>query len=95
MPFNITQGDTVEFTAEFLDSAGNLTVPTSATLSLVYTDTTGSTASSSIGMTPSGSFFIAQWASGVSGLGFVDWSVSAPGSAVNPANSGQLRIIDP
>lgn len=95
MPYNITQGDTIEFTVEFLDSAGALTVPTSGTLSLVYTDTTGSTASSSVGMTASGSFFTAQWGSSVSALGFVDWSVRAPGSAFNPAASGQLRIIDP
>lgn len=95
MPYNIQQGDTVEFTVEFLDNSGNLTVPTSGTLNIVYTDLAGSTASSSIGMTPSGSFFTAQWASGVAALGWVDWSVTAPGSAVTPANSGRLRIIDP
>lgn len=95
MPINITQGDTVEFTAEFLDSSGNITIPTSATLSIVYTNTSGSTASSSLGMAPSGSFFTVSWGSAVAGLGFANWSVSAPGLANNPAASGQLRIIDP
>lgn len=95
MPINITQGDTVEFTVEFLDSSGNITVPTSGTLSVVYTNTSGSTASSSIGLTASGSFFTGTWNSGLSALGFANWSVTAPGLAVTPAQSGVLRIIDP
>lgn len=94
MPININQGDTVEFTVEFLDSSGNLTVPTSGTLSVTYTNTAGSTASSSIALTASGSFFTGNWGSSVASLGFADWSVSAPGLAVTPAASGRLRIID-
>lgn len=95
MPFNVQQGDSIEFTVEFLDGSGNLTVPTSGTLSIVYTDTSGSTASSSLGLTASGSFFTVIWNTGVAALGFANWSVTAPGSAVTPANSGQLRIVDP
>lgn len=95
MPINLTQGDTAEFTVEFLDSSGNLTIPTSGTLSVVYTAVGGSTASSSIGLTQSGSFFTALWSSTGAALGFANWSVTAPGLAVNPAASGVLRIIDP
>lgn len=94
MPINVNQGDTVEFTVEFLDASGVLTVPTSGALTVVYTDnTTGSTASASVSLTPSGSFFMGLWGSSVAALGFANWSVTAPGSAFNPANSGQLRII--
>lgn len=95
MPTNITQGSTVEFTVEFLDASGNLTVPTSGTLTVIYTALAGSTASSSIGLVQSGSFFTGTWPSGNAALGFANWSVSAPGLAVNPAQSGVLRIIDP
>lgn len=95
MPINVVQGDTVEFTVEFLDALGNLTVPTSGALSIVYTAIAGSTALASVGLSPSGSLFTGLWGSSVAALGFANWSVTAPGSAFNPANSGQLRIIDP
>lgn len=95
MPINIKQGDTAEFTVEFLDSSNNLTIPTSGTLSIVYTAVGGSTASSSIALIQSGSFFTALWSTTGAALGFADWSVSAPGLAFNPAASGRLRIIDP
>lgn len=90
MPYNITQGSTVEFTVEFLDSDGNITVPSSATLTVVYTNTSNSTASDTIDMTGSGSFFIATWGSGVSNLGNANYLITAPGQ-VNPAQ-GTLRI---
>lgn len=95
MPINVVQGDTVEFTVEFLDASGNLTVPTSGALSIAYTALAGSTALASIDLTPSGSFFTGLWSSGVAALGFAIWSVTAPGSAFTPANTGKLRIIDP
>jgi hypothetical protein len=96
MPINVTQGSCVEFTVVFFDSSGNTTVPSSGSLSIVYTDyTSGSTASSSISLVQSGSFFIGSWSSSAAALGFANWSVTAPGLANNPAESGQLRIIRP
>jgi len=90
MPYNITQGSTVEFTVEFLDSNGDVTVPTSATLTIVYTDTTNSTAADVVDMSASGSFFTATWGSGVARLGRADYQVTAPGQAL--PTTGQLRI---
>lgn len=90
MPYNITQGSSVEFTVEFLDSDGNITTPSSATLTMVYTDTSNSTASASIDMTPSGSFFTATWGSGVARLGNAQYLITAPGQ-VNPTQ-GILRL---
>jgi hypothetical protein len=96
MPFNITQGSCVEFTVTFFDAASNVTVPTSGTLSVIYTNVAGSTASSSIALVGSGSFFIGYWGvSSNAALGFANWSVTAPGLANNPAANGQLRIISP
>lgn len=93
MPINIAHGDSAEFTVEFLDTSGNITIPPSGTLSIVYTDTSGSTAAFSATLTPNGSFFTATWGTSVSALGFANWSITAPGSLFTPADSGQLRII--
>ncbi len=95
MPFNVVQGDSVEFTVEFLDASGILTVPVSGSLTVVYTNTAGSTDSLTTTLTPSGSFFTGLWNSGLSRLGFATWSVTAPGSLFTPANTGQLRVITP
>lgn len=93
MPFNVTQGSTVEFTVEFLDASGNLTVPSSATLTMTYTTIAGTSASSATAMTPSGSFFTALWASGVAAFGFATYSISAPGQPT--PTTGTLRLLDP
>lgn len=93
MPINITTGSTVEFTVEFFDSAGLLTVPTSATLVVTYPPSSNNitTASCTIGMTLSGSFFTASWGSGVAALGLTSYSVTAPGQ-VTPT-TGTIRVI--
>jgi hypothetical protein len=96
MPINVPQGDQVEFTVVFFDAKGGTTVPSSGTLSIVYTDSvSGSTAATSISLVPSGSFFIGTWDSSTSALGFANYSAAAPGLLNNPAVSGQLRIIRP
>lgn len=92
-PYNVTQGSTVEFTVEFFDASGVLTVPTSATLTMTYTTVAGTTASSGIAMTQSGSFFTAIWGSGVAKLGLATFSIGAPGQAT--ATTGSLRLLNP
>jgi len=92
-PFNVTQGSTVEFTVEFLDASGALTVPSSATLTMTYTSVSGTSASSTIAMTQSGSFFVAIWGSGQATLGIATFSISAPGQAT--ATNGSLRLLNP
>ena len=92
-PYNVTQGSTVEFTVEFLDSTGALTVPTSATLTMTYTTVLGATATSATAMTQSGSFFTATWGSGVANLGLAAFSITAPGQAT--ATIGTLRLLNP
>jgi hypothetical protein len=95
MPTNVSQGSSVEFTVVFFDSSGNTTVPSSGNLTIVYTSVAGSTASTTIGLVQSGSYWIGNWDSTNAALGFANWSVTAPGLANNPAESGQLRIISP
>jgi hypothetical protein len=92
MPINVTTGSTVEFTVEFFDSANVLTVPTSATLTVTYPPSSNSitTVSCSIAMSAAGSFFTANWGSGVAALGLSSYSVSAPGQAT--LTTGTLRV---
>src|SRR5882762_10159255 len=50
------------------DANGNTTVPSSATLTITYRTTSAVAASTTIGMSQAGSFFIATWGSGVAAL---------------------------
>lgn len=94
MPINITQGNTARFVAEFFDSAGSLTVPSSATLTITYIDRAALTSTStSIGLTQTNSFFLGTWSSTGAALGLATWSVSAPG-ITSPAATGEIRVID-
>lgn len=92
VPYNITQGSTVEFTVEFLDVSNNPTVPSSATLTMTYTSIAGSTASAVLPMSQSNTFFVASWGSGVAALGMANYSITAPGQTT--ATTGQLRITN-
>jgi hypothetical protein len=93
MPFNVTVGSTVEFLVEFFDSNNILTVPTSATLTVTYPPSSNSitTVSCSVAMSAAGSFFTANWGSGVAALGLSSYSVAAPGQAT--PTTGTLRLM--
>ena len=93
-PTNIQQGNRASFVVEFLDSNGNLTVPSSGTLTITFTNTSNSTASTTIALTNSNSFFTGTWLlSSTAALGLATWEATAPG-ITSPAARGQLRIID-
>lgn len=95
MPINATLGSTIGFTVEFFDSAGNLTVPSSATLTITYPLSSNSLATTTaiIGMSAAGNFFTTTWGSGVAALGLSSYSIAAPGQATPTA--GTLRLITP
>jgi hypothetical protein len=92
MQVNVTIASTVVFTVTFFTSAGVLTVPPSATITITYPLSSNSltTTSCAVGMTASGSFFTASWATAVAALGITNYSVSAPGQTT--ATTGQLRL---
>ena len=92
MPFNITQGSTVEFTVGFVSSNGVVTVPSSATLTLVYTTSGGTLVSSVISMTLNGSFYVATWQSAQAAYGAVNYTITAPGQPT--PTTGSLRLLD-
>lgn len=93
MPINVTSGSTVTFTVEFFDSSNNLTVPSSATMSISYPPSSNSiaTVTTVISMTPAGNFFTATWGTAVASLGLANYSVAAPGQT--SPTTGVLRLI--
>jgi hypothetical protein len=98
MTTNIVQGNTAQFVAEFLDSNGNVTIPSGGTLNITYpTNNQGTTtASTAIAMTQQNSFFTATWSSSVSSLGLGTWNITATGTVSTSAQAqGTLRIITP
>lgn len=93
MPTNITQGNSAQFAVQFLSSAGAAVSPSSASITLVY-NINGTSNSSTIDMSLSGSFWTATWSSAGVDLGTVTWSV-ASSATTNPAQTGTIRVIDP
>lgn len=91
-PFNIQQGNSVEFVVEFLSSAGLLTTSPSATMVVTYTNTSNATQTDTVTMASVGSFFTGVWSSTSAALGLATWTATALPSAVQAAQ-GQLRII--
>ena len=93
-PVNIQQGNRASFIVEFLDSNGSLTVPSSGTMTITFTNTSGSTASTTIALTATNSFFTGTWLlSSTASLGLATWEATAPG-ITSPAATGQIRVID-
>jgi hypothetical protein len=91
-PFNIEQGNSAQFVVEFLDTTGVLTVPPSAAMTVVYTNTSFSPQTDSVTMTSVGSFFTGTWSSTSAGLGLATWTATALPSSVQAAQ-GQIRVI--
>mgnify|MGYP001613225655 CR=1 FL=1 len=92
-PVNITYPNTARFVIEFFDSDGDLTVPSSGTLTISYVDrSTLFSTSTDIALTQTNSFFLGTWSSTGATIGLATWSVSAPG-ITSPAAVGQIRVI--
>jgi hypothetical protein len=87
MPFNVKQGDAVEITVTFFASSASqvVTTPTSATLTITYPTLANPlvTATATVDMSLSGSFFTATWGSSVAAYGLTTLSAApASGAAV-------------
>lgn len=92
-PVNIEFGNSAFFTVEFLDVDGNLTVPSGATMTVVYTTTSNSSAADSVTMTLNNSFYQGTWSSSLAALGLATWTVvSVDNSSIGA--QGQIRVID-
>lgn len=93
-PVNIAQGNSAFFTAEFFDSLGNITVPSGATLSVVYINTSNASQTDNVTLSPSNSFFTGTWSSALASLGLATWSITAAGNS-SASQTGYIRVIDP
>lgn len=91
-PFNIEQGNSAQFVVEFFDSTGLLSVPPSATMSVVYTNTSNATQTDTLTLVSVGSFFTVTWSSTSAALGLATWTATALPSSVQAAQ-GQIRVI--
>jgi hypothetical protein len=93
-PVNITGGNSGFFTAEFFDSNGNTTVPSGATLSITYINTSNASQTDTIAMSLSNSYYTATWSSTSASYCIASWSIIAAGNSV-ASQIGQIRVIDP
>ena len=91
-PINIQQGNSANFTVEFLSSLNELTVPSSAYIHISYTNLSASSVSEDFDLTENNSFFTGTWSSTSAALGLATWIAYAAGSTTGQA-TGQLRIV--
>ena len=93
MPVNITKGQSAQFIVEFVDSAGNLTIPSGGTVEITYILGI-TTALEIVPLTANQSFWNGTWASSVADYGPAVWRVYSADSTSVVASSGDLRILD-
>lgn len=93
-PVNIQQGNSAFFTAEFYDSSGNTTIPSGATLSITYINTSNASTTDNVALSQTGSFFTGTWSSALASRGLASWTITATGNSTASQN-GQIRVIDP
>src|SRR5262245_12053138 len=91
-PINIQQGNSANFTVEFLSSLVELTVPSSAYITIAYTDITSIAVSETVDLTEDNSFFTGTWSSTSAALGLATWTVMAANSTISQS-VGQIRVI--
>lgn len=93
-PINITQGNSAQFTLEFIDSSGNITTPSSANLTVTYTNTSLASQSDSVTLALTGSFFTGTWSSTSARVGLATWTLTGAGSTTT-VQDGIIRVIYP
>lgn len=91
-PFNIEQGNSANFTVEFFDSTGFLSIPSAATMTLTYVNLSAATQVDTVALSPTGSFFTGVWSSTSAALGLANWVATTSFSSVQTA-IGQIRVI--
>lgn len=91
-PFNIEQGNSASFVVEFLDANNFTSVPSSASMTVVYTNTANTTQTDSFTLTQANQFFVGTWSSTSAALGLATYTAIA-NSSVGSVAQGQLRII--
>lgn len=91
-PFNMEQGNSIFFTVEFLDQNGFTSVPSSASMTVAYTNTSNSSQTDTVVLSQANRFFTGTWSSTSAALGYATWTAIA-NSSVGSVAQGQLRVI--
>jgi len=93
-PINIAQGNSAVFTVEFFDAAGFTSIPSSASMTITYTNTSNSLQVDTVNLIHNNSFFYftGGWSSISAAPGLATYTAIA-NSSVTPVANGQLRII--
>jgi hypothetical protein len=93
-PVNITFGNAAQFIVEFLDTYGNLTVPSGGTVTVSYTNTSAAPQTDTVALSLTNSYFLGTWGSSLAALGVATWQAFAAGST-SIAQTGTIRVITP
>ena len=93
-PVNIRQGNSAEFIAQFFDANGNLTIPVSATLSIVYLNINNASQTDNVLILPNGGDLLGTWSSTNAQAGLAPWTITATGAS-SISQSGVIRVYDP
>ena len=93
-PVNLTTGNSANFVLEFLDISGLITTPSSATLTVSYTNTSNASQVDTVSLTLTGSFWTGAWSSTSASLGIATWNLASVGSTVS-VQTGLIRVIGP
>lgn len=91
-PVNIPQGASASFVVEFLDTNGNLTMPSSGNLTVTYTNTANTSQTDTVALTLIESFYTGRWSSTSAALGIASWTVTAAGSTATQ-QAGTLQVV--
>lgn len=91
-PINIQQGNSANFTVEFLSSTNELTVPSSAYLTIDYTNLSNTATTETVDLTNTNSFFTGTWSSTSAALGLAIWNVIAA-TSTESQSTGQIRVL--
>ncbi len=92
-PVNITFGNSANFVAEFLDSDGNITAPSSGTITVAYTNASNASQTDTVSLTATGSFFTGTWSSTSASIGLATWSLYSS-TGTTAVQTGIIRVID-
>lgn len=87
------QGNTANFTVQFLSSTGAATTPSSGNLTVTY-KSGGVSITATIGLTNNSGLFTGAWDTTPADLGLATWVVSSPLSSA-PAQTDTIDVIDP
>lgn len=91
-PINIEQGNSAQFNVEFLSTDGTITTPTSASISITYTNTSFASVTETVELSESNSLFTGTWSSTSAALGIATWEAISASSTTAQA-VGQIRIL--